>query len=160
MKLINLAPHSLAAARRQQGLAMVEFAICAPLLLLLLLVIGEFGRMLSHYNQLLQGSRDAARYVASHAMNSTLGKIDLSSNLQSTAQSLVVYGAPSQGGRSALLPKLTTGMVQVTTVNAEHIQVSITYTFQPVIGAVLPRLFGNDIPLGVPLTATTVMRAL
>lgn len=160
MKLINPVPNSLATARRQQGLAMVEFAIGAPLLLLLLLAIGEFGRMLSHYNQLLQGSRDAARYVATHAMNSTLGRIDLTGNLQGTAQNLVVYGAPSQGGRSALLPALTTGMVQVSTVSAEHIQVSVTYTFQPVIGAVLPGFFGDDIPLSIPLTATTVMRAL
>lgn len=160
MKPMNPVSRTLAAVRRQKGLAMVEFAIGAPVLLLLLLAIGEFGRMLSHYNQLLQGSRDAARYVASHAMNSTLGRIDLNGSLQGTAQSLVVYGAPSQGGRSAILPGLTTGMVQVSTVNTEHIQVSVTYTFRPVIGAALPGFFGDDIPLNIPLTATTVMRAL
>ena len=43
---------------------MVEFAIALPLLLLLLLAVAEFGRMLSHYNSLLQANRDAARYLA------------------------------------------------------------------------------------------------
>lgn len=160
MTPIRSITNTLTGARRQRGLAMVEFAIGAPLLLLLLLAIGEFGRMLSHYNQLLQGSRDAARYVATHAMNSTLGRVELTGNLQGTAQSLVVYGAPSQGGRSALLPGLTTGMVQVSTVSAEHIQVSVIYTFRPVVGTALPGFFGNALPLNIPLTATTVMRAL
>lgn len=152
-------PHALAGARRQKGLAMVELAIGGPLLVLLLLGVAEFGRMLSHYNQLLQGTRDAARYVASRAMNDTLGKIDLNSALQGTAKNLVVYGAPAPV-ESALLPGLDTDMVQVSQSNAQHIQVSVNYPFHPVIGQVLPGLFGNSIPLNVSLTATTVMRAL
>lgn len=160
MKPIQFVPNVLASACRQRGLAMVEFTIGAPVLLLLLLAIGEFGRLLSNYNQLLQSSRDAARYVASQAMNATLGRVELSTSLQGTAKSLVVYGAPSQGARSALLPQLTTDMVQVTQVNDEHVQVSVTYTFRPLIGTGLPGFFGNGIPLNIPLTATTVMRAL
>ena len=147
-------------SRRQRGLAMVEFAIGAPLLLLLLLGIGEFGRLLSQYNQLLQGSRDAARYVSSHAMNATLGRIDLTSSLQTTAKNLLVYGSPSSTG-STLLPGLSTGQVQVSQLGSEHIQVSVTYSFQPVVGNVLlPGIFGQGIGLNIPLTATTVMRAL
>ncbi len=160
MKPIQCVPAALLTARQQKGLAMVEFAIGAPLLLLLLLAIGEFGRMLSHYNLLLQGTRDAARFVASQAMNATLGRIELDGSLQATARNLVVYGAPAQAGRTAILPGLTTGMVQVTATNAEHVQVSVTYTFRPVVGNALPGFFGERIPLNVALTATTVMRAL
>lgn len=159
MKPIQCVPAALLTARQQKGLAMVEFAIGAPLLLLLLLAIGEFGRMLSHYNLLLQGTRDAARFVASQAMNATLGRIELDGSLQATARNLVVYGAPAQTG-PAILPGLTTGMVQVSATNAEHVQVSVTYTFRPVVGNVLPGFFGERIPLNVALTATTVMRAL
>lgn len=149
-------------SRRQRGLAMVEFAIGAPLLLLLLLGIGEFGRLLSQYNQLLQGSRDAARYVSSHAMNATLGRIPdpLPAEVVATAKNLLVYGSPSSTG-STLLPGLSTGQVQVSQLGSEHIQVSVTYSFQPVVGNVLlPGIFGQGIGLNIPLTATTVMRAL
>ena len=160
MRMTSLVSRSLAGARRQQGLAMVEFAIGAPLLLLLLLVIGEFGRLLSQYNLLLQGSRDAARYVASHAMNATLGQIQLPTALQGTAKNLLVYGSPTAGS-TPIVPGLGVGQVQVSAVGSEHIQISVTYSFRPVVGNVLlPGLFGNGAALNIPLTATTVMRAL
>lgn len=160
MRMTSLEPRSLAGARRQRGLAMVEFAIGAPLLLLLLLGIGEFGRLLSQYNQLLQGSRDAARYVASHAMNATLGQIQLTTALQDTAKNLLVYSSPTAGS-TPIVPGLGAGQVQVSAVGSEHIQVSVTYSFQPVVGNVLlPGIFGKGAALNIPLTATTVMRAL
>ncbi len=59
----------------QRGVAMVEFAITLPLLLLLLLAIGEFGRMFYHYNNLLQANRDAVRYLAGEAWNGNLGQV-------------------------------------------------------------------------------------
>lgn len=160
MKRMILMPNALVGAKHQRGLAMVEFAIGAPLLLLLLLGIGEVGRLLSQYNQLLQGTRDAARYVSSSAMNATLGQIDLTTALQGTAKNLLVYGAPSSGS-TPMVPGLSVGQVQVSQVGSEHIQVSVTYTFQPLVGNILlPGIFGDGITLNIPLTATTVMRAL
>lgn len=160
MKRMILVPNALVGARHQRGLAMVEFAIGAPLLLLLLLGIGEVGRLLSQYNQLLQGTRDAARYVSSSAMNATLGKIELTTALQGTAKNLLVYGAPSTGSKP-IVTGLSVGQVQVSQVGSEHIQVSVTYTFRPLVGNVLlPGIFGDGIALNIPLTATTVMRAL
>ena len=151
--------------RRQQGVAMVEFAIALPLLLLLLLAIGEFGRMLFQYNSLLQASRDAGRYAAGKAWNRTLGEIvlvDASRDLRAETQNIAVYGLPVSSG-TPVVPGLTTNDVQVSTAagTTDHVQVSITYTFQPVIGNVLPAFFGGDgVPLSVPLTASVVMRAL
>lgn len=152
--------------KAQRGLAMVEFAITLPLLLLMLLAIGEFGRMLYQYNSLLQASRDAGRFVATHAWNSTLGIVDLNSDLQTQAKNIAVYGVPSsQAGFSSVVSGLTPANVQVSTLGAEHVQISITYNFCPVIGAgncggSLPGFFGNAIALNIPLVATTVMRVL
>jgi len=150
----------------QRGIAMVEFAIALPLLLLLLLGIGEFGRMLFQYNSLLQASRDAGRFVAGKAWNATLGQIELSSTLLSQTKNVAVYGVPANpNGYAAVVPGLTTADVQVSTSGAEHVEVSITYTFCPVIGSgscggSLPGLFGDDMALNVSLVATTIMRAL
>lgn len=160
MRRMSLGGSGVADPRGQRGLAMVEFTIGAPLLLLLLLGIGEFGRLLSQYNQLLQGSRDAARYVSSHAFNATLGQIQLTTALQTTAKNLLVYNAPTAGA-TPIVPGLDVSQVQVTQVGSEHIQVSVTYSFRPVVGNVLlPGFFGQGIALNLPLTATTVMRAL
>lgn len=146
----------------QRGVAMVEFAIALPLLLLLLLAIGEFGRLLFQYNSLLQASRDAGRFVAGQAWNATLGKVELSADLMSKTKSVALYGAPANpNGYPPMVPGLTAADVSVTeVVGANHVQVSITYTFRPVIGGTIPGFFGAPIPLGIALSSTVVMRAL
>ncbi len=158
--------HRFKPAQGQQGVAMVEFAIALPLLLLLLLAFGEFGRLLYQYNSLLQGSRDAGRYVANEAWNATLGRVELSSALQTQTKNVAVYGVPANpNGYPPVVPGLTTGNVVVAPEGSDHVRVSITYTFCPVIGSgncagAIPGFFGNDIALSIPLVATTVMRAL
>ncbi|MEK1844976.1 TadE/TadG family type IV pilus assembly protein [Pseudomonas sp. NPDC086112] len=156
--------HAFKQPQRQQGLALVEFTLVLPLLLLLLLAFGEFGRMLYQYNVLLQASRDADRFVASQAWNSTLGAVSLSSTLQTQTKNVAVYGVPANTG-TAVVSGLTTANVVVAAVGLDHVRVTITYTFCPVIGSgnctgSIPGFFGNPIALSIPLVATTVMRAL
>ena len=100
--------HAFKRAQAQQGLALVEFTLVLPVLLLLLLAFGEFGRMLYQYNVLLQASRDADRFVASQAWNSTLGEVSLSSTLQTQTKNVAVYGVPANTG-TAVVSGLTTG---------------------------------------------------
>lgn len=156
--------HGFKHPQRQQGLAMVEFTLVLPVLLLLLLAFGEFGRMLYQYNVLLQASRDADRFVASQAWDSTLGQVALSNKLLTQTKNVAVYGVPANTG-TAVVSGLTTGNVVVAAVGTEHVRVTITYTFCPVIGGgncggSIPGFFGNQIALSIPLVATTVMRAL
>ncbi|KJZ50525.1 TadE/TadG family type IV pilus assembly protein [Pseudomonas fluorescens] len=156
--------HGFKHPQRQQGLAIVEFTLVLPVLLLLLLAFGEFGRMLYQYNLLLQASRDADRFVAGQAWDSTLGKVVLSDTLQIQTKNVAVYGVPANTG-TAVVSGLTTDNVVVAPVDTDHVRVTITYTFCPVIGVsictgALPGFFGNRIALNIPLVATTVMRAL
>ncbi len=152
--------HSFKPGQVQQGVAMVEFAIALPLLLLLLLAIAEFGRMLYQYNSLLQANRDAVRYLAGEAWNGNLGQVEIDPVLEAKTKNLAVYGVPVPQPGNEVVPGLTTGDVTVSAVGSEHVQVSINYVFQPVIGSGLPALIGNAIPLNFPLVATTVMRGL
>jgi Flp pilus assembly protein TadG len=156
--------HSFKRPQAQQGVALVEFTLVLPLLLLLLLSLGEFGRMLYQYNVLLQASRDADRYVASQAWDSTLGAISLSNTLLTQTKNVAVYGVPSAAG-SAVVSGLTTANVAVAAVGTDHVRVTITYNFCPVIGSgncagMFPGFFGGQFALAIPLVATTVMRAL
>ncbi|RON11289.1 pilus assembly protein TadG [Pseudomonas brassicacearum] len=158
--------HALKQPQGQRGMAMVEFTIVLPLMLLLLLALGEFGRMLFQYNTLLQASRDAGRYVASQAWNSTLGYavVTSGSTLETQTKNVAVYGVPVNTG-TPVVSGLTTGNVTVVAVGTDHVRVTITYTFCPVIGAgactgSITGLFANTIALSIPLVASTVMRAL
>lgn len=140
---------------------MVEFAIALPLLLFLLFAMAEFGRMLYQYNILMQASRDASRYIAGQAWDSRLGRVELTSPLLSETRNIAVYGLPVASG-TPVVPGLTTGMVSVANEpgTSDHVRVSISYDFQPVIGDSIPAFIREPISLRVSLVATTVMRAL
>lgn len=180
MKRIRVPGVGLAKLQGQRGLAMVEFAIGAPILLLLLLAIGEFGRMLSHYSILQQASRDAAGYAAKNALYRGIDVLDLAKVVEGSnpprtvlaaSKSLAVFGLAKPviggcGGKnqpkcdSPTLPGLSESNVSIVAVGGDHVSVTIRYVFVPVIGNALPGLFGNATPLNIELVATTVMRAL
>lgn len=50
-------------ARSERGVALVEFAIALPILIMLFAVIFEGGRMMWSYQTAVAGVRDAARFV-------------------------------------------------------------------------------------------------
>lgn len=50
--------------RNERGAALVEFAIVAPLLILLLFGIIEFGWIFGQFNAVRHGAREAARFAA------------------------------------------------------------------------------------------------
>jgi len=49
---------------RQNGTALVEFALILPLLLLLTFITTEFGRAMYQYNTITKSVRDAVRYLS------------------------------------------------------------------------------------------------
>lgn len=49
---------------RQRGVAIIEFALILPFLLLLSFITFEFGRALYQYNVLVKSARDSARYLS------------------------------------------------------------------------------------------------
>jgi len=140
--------------KAESGVAMVEFAIALPLLLLLLLAVAEFGRMFHQYNGLVQASRDACRYVSGKAWDRTLGKIVLDGDLVSRTKQVALYDL-SLPGKYDPEPE-----VYVEPVGSEHVVVRIVYTFEPVVGSGIPGFIGGAISLQIPLVASTVMRAL
>lgn len=72
----------------QRGVALVEFALILPLLLLLALLATEFGRALYQYNTLAKSVRDAARYLSVQAPGTRIAE----------ARNLVVYGSVAATG--------------------------------------------------------------
>ena len=147
-------------ARHDRGVATVEMAIALPLLLLLMLAVAEFGRMISQYDTLNKAVRDGARYAASVSSFGSTGLVYVTPAIQSAVTNLVVTGNVAGSG-AALLPGLVPTDVTVSAVNGTYVEVTVTYTYQPMTGPALPTFgLGPSPLLDVPLTATCIMRAL
>jgi Flp pilus assembly protein TadG len=144
---------------RQRGVAIVEFVITLPLLMLLLLATAEIGRALFQYNTLTKSLRDSARYVSGARPGST-GVFNLTNEIRDAAQRLAVYGNAGGAG-PALLPGLAPGDVTVTDTGGGYVTVSAVYNFTPLLGPELPTFgVGAPISLAIPMRAAVVMRVL
>lgn len=141
-------------ARRQRGVAIVEFALILPMLLVMTFITTEFGRALYQYNTLVKSVRDAARYLSVQTPN------DATTMLR--ARNLVVYGDP-RGIGSPVVPGLTLGNVPDPawtpvgtgpSINAVTIRVT-GYTFQPMFGSA----FGHSFTLPAFSDITATMRS-
>jgi Flp pilus assembly protein TadG len=147
-------------AHRQLGLAALEFAIVLPVLLLLLLVTAELGRVMFQYNTLTKSVGAGARYLAANALPGTTGVISISAEVEATARNLVVFGSPGGGG-TPLLPGLSTGAVSVVQTSATHVRVSAEYAYAPLFSEI--PVFGlatGSITVPATLRALAEMRAL
>ncbi len=132
----------------QNGLAIVEFAIVLPLLLLMMLATAEFGRALYQYNTLSKAVRDGARYYV------------LSDSPEITkVGSLVEFGNESGSG-SPLLPG-TFKKVDVD-LSGGYVTVTATYEFAFIPGnplAGIMGLFGGSPGDSLELISSVTMRA-
>jgi Flp pilus assembly protein TadG len=146
--------------RNGRGVATIEFAICAPVLLFLMLATAEVGRVLFQYNTLTKAVRDGARYAASNAAVGTTRIVNITPQVENETRNLVVTGNTAGSG-TPLLPGCTVEELTVNDAGNGFVSVAATYTCTPMLGASLPT-FGLDEPisLAIPLTATVVMRAL
>ena len=85
---------------RQQGAALIELALSIPFMIMLSMIVIEFGRALYEYNTVTKSVRDAVRYLSANTPNT----------LCPDAQNLVVYGTTTAGSQP-LAPGLKTSAV-------------------------------------------------
>lgn len=126
--------------KTQKGVALVEFALVLPFLLLLSLLAVEFGRAIWEYNTLTKSVRDAARYLAIQTPGTKITQ----------ARNLMVYG--NLGGTGAPLARgLSTTNVPDPTwqtagsapvINTVTVRIS-GYTFRSMFSSVFGLSFGN-----------------
>jgi hypothetical protein len=118
--------------RKQQGVALVEFALVLPLLLVLSIITFEFGRAVWQYNTLTKSVRDAARYLSLQTPGTKITQ----------ARNLMVYG--NLGGTGAPLVRgLSTSNVPDPTwqaagsapvINTVTVRIS-GFTFNPMLSS-------------------------
>jgi Flp pilus assembly protein TadG len=143
---------------RQKGTATIEFALTAPLLILLMLAVAELGWALNQYITLVKAVRDGGRYASAHALGGSQGVISLTPEVIAETRQLVVYGHPT--GTTPVLPGWQTSMVNVAGAGSGHISVSASYPYTPVVTSVIPPFFGSATTFSFTMQTATVVRAL
>jgi Flp pilus assembly protein TadG len=148
---------------RQSGLAMVEFAFSAPVLLLLMFGTFEFGHFLIQYSTLNDAVRNAARYVSGKALagtDSLLVSGAAWAPLVTQGTNLAVFGNIGGTG-AAVLPSLNAGDITVSEDTANNnITVAAAYPYQPLFGAAIPTFLGGSISTVFTLNVSVTMKAL
>lgn len=151
---------SLKPGRNQRGVAMVEFAITLPFLLLLMLATAELGHLICQYDTLTKAVRDGARYAASTSALGSTGLVSITPQIQAAVANLVATGNVNGSG-SVLLPGFSASRVTVSDAGNGYVSVAASYTYEPMIGATLPTFgLGSPISLSFTLNSASVMRAL
>ncbi len=148
--------------RSVRGIAMLEFTICAPVLLFLMLATAEVGRALFQFNTLTKSVRDGARFAVTDAAvaGGTTRVVVITNQVRNQTRNLVVTGNTAGTG-TPLLPGLTVNNVTVNDIGNGFVSVGATYRYTPMLGATLPTFgFRAPINLSRQLQATVVMRAL
>ncbi len=136
---------------KQKGSSTVEFAMMLPLLLLLVVMISEFGIMFYRLNAMTKSVQSATRYLSDISVNPNIAL----TNAQ--VKNLVCFG--NIGGTGvAIIPECNNKLVLIPPVAASgHITVTANYSADWVLpGAVVAFLKLSDAPL--TLTASSVMR--
>jgi len=151
--------------KKQRGLAIVEFTIALPLLLFMLFIGAEMGRLLYQYNTLTKSAEDSARFLGrSLRAGYRTGTV---STVLTNAENLVRYGTTQViSTTQPLIPGLQDASNPVTIVtdpaDPNSVVVTVTYTYEPLIFPdTLPtELLWRGILLAIPLTASVTMPVL
>jgi Flp pilus assembly protein TadG len=130
---------------KQSGAALVEFALVASILFLLLAGTYEFGRAFAYYDALSKATRDGARYM------SVAKKANISSSSIGNAKDVVVAAA-----NAAKVPGFARSNVVVTCLDAAYNDSACIDGTAP--GGVRVEISGYSINIGqtIPLVGKSV----
>lgn len=149
---------------KQNGLAIVEFTIVIPMLLLLFIATAEMGKLLYDYNTLTKAQRNGVRFLATHVRTGETANITSTQSVEysyvAPARNLVVYGDIAGSG-DPVLRGLSTADVAFDAPSANEIRVTVTYDYTPMVFTSLPTFgLGDPVDLGLTLSSAITVRAM
>lgn len=148
---------------KQAGIATAETAIVITVLIVLLLVSAELGRLFYHYNEFTKSVRNVTRYVSNNALHSSDGTMDITDAIIANAKSLLIYGdiagdVADPGNRYTLFDDIAIDDITITEDNP-YIIVEAEWEYITLFGSTLPN-FGISTDTSYTLKAASTMRAL
>ena len=159
-------------SQQQRGIALVEFVIVLPILLIILIMVAEIGRALYQYNTLYKAVGHATRHFSIHyaAVDSDTQVINMVRcgwrDACSEPADLLIAGLDTPDTIEVALKKLNCNSAESindcseTDSNPDHVMIQANFRYQPMTGQTLPNLLDATLNLNLELTATVVMREL
>jgi hypothetical protein len=161
-------------SKHQNGVAIVEFLISVPLLLLLFAAVAEFGIIFYKQTTLTTAVQDGARYLAGKSIYGQVTFVEIRTQQEIEVKNLVVFGN-IWGNGAPLIDGLDITDVTVDCLNgsiatSEGIQcnpdpivtsmfpffVKAEFQYVPVFGSMLDNLTGVDVSLPLKASATNI----
>lgn len=138
----------------QRGQATVEFVLLTPLLLVLLFLIFEFGRVFGSWLIVTNAAREGARFGIVQAFD-TSSDPAIKQRVQQTAQFLTIDGGACSGTYDSCIEivRTTDGLEKMVSVTARY----KVYTLMP-ITADIPFLGAINYPGYLEVVGTSTMR--
>lgn len=126
--------------KSEDGVAVVEFVLSVPMMILVFAIVIEFGRLFLGYQSAVSGVRDASRYLA------RIAPIDicLTGGSLSSYNTLLKNMIEKDRSANSVLPSQFT----VTSVTATHSCVTGTYRTSPAPVATVAAQISVQFPLG------------
>ncbi|GIU26048.1 pilus assembly protein [Shewanella schlegeliana] len=153
--------------KKQNGIAAIEFTLVLPILLLLIFVTVEFGRILYQYSELTRMARSAGRFISNAAIVDTTGNLpDVLSDENcdfciSNMKRMLLSGDTLN--TTSNLSGLASTDITVTEFPADSgiLVIQVSYDWQPLFTDKLSTLsFGEGIDLTFNLNASYAVTAL
>ncbi len=126
-------------ARDESGQSLAEFALVLVIFMLIVLGIVDLSRAVFAHNTIANAAREGARYAATHPLEQDEGEVE------ARARALVT------GLDESMLT------VEVSRPDERHVQVDVTYRFQPVT-LLIARSVDDGSGLGLLLRSRSRMR--
>ena len=142
MKITQPKFRSSSVRDKQQGAAVIEFALLLVLLLMFVAGIVEFGRAFWYYNALAKATRDGARYISNIRISPSVA---LDTATQDQAKMMVV--------NAAIAAKVPNFSINYVTVSCEPSCSAPVYVKVAITG--YPITIGGWIPILLPVGSAT-----
>jgi len=141
-------------AMHQHGQAAVELVLLTPLLLVLIFLIFEFGRVFGSWLIVTNAAREGARFAVVQDFDATADPA-IQTRVQWTANFLTVDAAPCSGAYDSCIEivRFTDGLERLVTVTARY----KVYTLTPITGTI-PYLGAINYPGYLEVSGRSTMR--
>jgi Flp pilus assembly protein TadG len=136
------------AGHTDRGASLVEFAIVAPLLILLLFGIIEFGWLFGQYNDLKHGAREGARYSAVNGGDDTAIRAYVCNTMEGLSAGMTQLEVSTTDGASGTRGETGSIRVRATMSSLSGLPFITTFLPSTLVSDISFRLEQNSIQWG------------
>lgn len=147
---------------KSSGIIVIEFAVSMLVVVFMLLIVAELGRIFYSYNVVTQSVRNGARYLSENALTPAR-VLDLNGTVLGETNNIVVTGQLNNG--TPLLPGYNASNISISSAvlsgsSNPYVTVAASYNYIPLFSSIPNFWAGNNFNFQITLDAANTMRAI